>query len=117
MPRTYKEVKKCPEELNKLLEPFNLLPMDLKKFENALMELSMQFNQDLQADTESYEKLLASLLRLYGAKFRKLIPLELEKHTKYSIVENGFTNVLFQVRRFINEKRMLLEIILAFNSW
>jgi len=112
-----RKISECPKELEDLIDSVNLVPGDLEKFESDLLELSKQFNTELYGKDNPTKTRMAKLLSEYGKKIRNLISPELEKRIKYTVEQNGFENVVFQLRRLVNERIMFRDIIQAFRMW
>ena len=90
-------VSKCPDDLGNIIDAVNLLPNDLDKFERELIEVDRPY-------FDPY-------------KFRELVPIELEEQIKRPGLPFTFPNLQFRLRRLVNEKRILKDIILAFQTW
>lgn len=106
----------CPNELKCLMKSVNFLPNDLKRFENDLMDLSLQFNDEFYGAKAPLETIILGLLQKYCEKIRSMVSPQMDAKISELLERNDFQNVLFQLHRLINEKITLKTVIQAFET-
>ncbi len=100
----YNKIAECPPELQELIELVNLLPSDLKQFENDLNKLSSQFYQEFQTTPELYSEVSKNYSQKLASWFN-------------SLKANGFVNQTMEIKRLINNKITLLWFIEAYQTF
>ena len=118
----------CPKELEPIFKAVNKLPEDLERFESDLSELSEKFNKEHLQIIQNHgnrtiygydplEKDWLKLSKKYDWKLRQIITPELANLIKVTVDRNGFQNVRFRLRRLVNEKKTLRDIVRAYRIW
>ena len=112
-----KNISKCPDELESLIESINLLPDDIEKFENDFGELVRLYNAEIQKSAEFIESKLPIINSMYENKVRNLISQKLLEKLSFKFKGNMLLQLAFNIRRLINERSFLIDIIQAFSIW
>lgn len=122
------DISICPNKLKPILKAVNQLPKDLKKFEDDLNELSGRYDKEylktisnhdnkLNYDNELLQNDWLKLRSIFCNKLRQIITPKLADLINMTEGGNSFENARLRLRRLINEKTTLLNIIGSFQVW